>query len=434
MNTTRQNKRMRSMTVLTLLLLCAALLLSSCASGGKVLMSIGKTELTSNDYELLLSRMKGTLAYSGYEVENEEFWSYIWSSGGATYDDYFCAEILSAAKDMLVRLYLFEEVYGLTLPESSYDEVDVYMNDLLDNDFGGSKSAFNSAMSEYGINMEMLRENYIMEEKLEYLSSYFSAHTADSAREEYFAEHYLCFRQILFPLYDYVYETDENGDVIYYKEGTNTIAYDTVNGKTATATDGTLRTDADGNTMYFHEDGTIAYDTKKGVAMGVDSDQDGYVDYVELDEAQIEEITAEAEVLSELLESGDYSTFEMYGDQYAEADDIWYAYPNGIFLNDAQSYSLQYLNELSAQLREAQVGDVILFRSESAYHLVMRYPLESGAWKVEANADWFGSFEDEVMEGVIDAVCQQYIGQIVVDEEVLSQTKTMKEIGINLNY
>jgi hypothetical protein len=63
---------------------------------------------------------------------------------------------------MLLRLYLFEEVYDLTLPQSSIDEVDVYMADLLDNDFSSSKSAFNQEMAAYGINMDMLRENYLM--------------------------------------------------------------------------------------------------------------------------------------------------------------------------------------------------------------------------------------------------------------------------------
>ncbi len=434
MKHTHQKTLSRTLIALLALLLAAVCMLNACASSGKTLMQIGKTELSSSTYELLLSRMKGTLAYNGYEVGNDEFWNYIWSTGGATYDDYFRAEILEAAKDMLLRLYLFEEVYELTLPQSYYDEVDVYMADLLENDFNSSKSAFNQAMAEYGVNMDILRENYILEDKLEYLSTYLSARTADTAREEYYNEHYVCFRQILFPLYEYQYKTDENGDLIYYKKGTNFVAYDTVNGQTKTATDGTLRTDADGNTMYFHEDGSIAYDTKNGELTGLDEDNDGYVDYVELRDEEIQNVVTNAETLRDLLEDGDFSSFEMYGEEYAGDDGIWKAYPGGIFLNDAQEYSLAYLNELSGQLKDAQVGQVILFRSESAYHLVMKYPLAEGAWGVKENEDWFGTFEEEVIESILLSLCAEYADDIVVDEAVLASTKSMKEIGANWNY
>ena len=413
--------------VLSLLSFCA------CAASGKTLMSLEGTTLSLNTYELLLSRMKGTLAYNGYEVESEDFWDYIWSTGGATYNDYFSAEILTAAKDMLVRLYLFEEVYDLTLPQSQIDEVDVFMQDILDNDFDGSKTAFNNAMSEFGVNMNMLRDNYIMEEKLEYLATYLSARTADSAREEYFSDHYLCFRQILFPLYEYLYETDENGDLIYYKTGTNFVAYDKKNGKTMEMTDGSLREDENGDIMYFNEDGSIAYDTKNGETKGLDKDKDGYVDTEKLSESEIKNVTTNAQNMRDAIESGDFTVFEAFGEEYGD-DGTWDAYPNGIFLSDEKGYSLQYLNELAVELAKAQVGDVILFESDNAFHLVMKYPLPKGAWDVKANADWFSTFEDEVIESIIVKLCEEYVDQVVVDEDVLAKASDMKNIGTNWNY
>ena len=417
-----------------LALLVCALPLCSCASSDSTLMKLGKTELTLNTYELLLSRMKGTLAYNGYEVDNAAFWDYIWSTDGATYEDYFNAEILAAAKDMLLRLYLFEEVYDLTLPQSYYDDVDVYMQDLLENDFNSSKNAFNKAMADYGINMEMLRENYIMEDKLEYLVDYLSARTADSAREEYYQEHYVRFRQILFPLYEYEYQLDENGDVVYHQVGKNTVAYDTKNGKTMKATDGTLRCDEDGNPIYFLEDGSIAYDTVNGEPAGVDADKDGYVDSKALSDAEITNIKENATKLQGLIEAGDFSTFEDYGAQYAGNDDVWSAYPDGIFLNSEQSYSLAYLQELADQLQVAKVGDVILYQSENAVHLVMKYDLTESAWGVEGNKDWFGTFEDEVIESVILSICGEYADQIVIDQSVLDKSRGIKEIAANWNY
>ena len=428
-----RTKLFRIVSLVLALVLCA-LPLCSCASSGQVLMTLGKTELTLNTYELLLSRMKGTLAYNGYEVDNDAFWDYIWSTDGATYEDYFNAEILAAAKDMLIRLYLFEEVYGLTLPQSYYDDIDVYMQDLLENDFNNSKNAFNKAMAEYGINMEMLRENYVMEDKLEYLATYISARTGDSAREEYYQEHYVRFRQILFPMYEYIYETDENGDVIYYQEGTNYIAYDKENGSTMTATDGTIRCDEDGNPIYFLEDGSVAYDTVNGEPAAVDADVDGYIDSKALSDAEIANVKENANTLLNLIEAGDFSTFETYGAQYAGDDGVWDAYPNGIFLNSEQSYSLAYLQELSDELKSAGVGDVILYESDNALHLVMKYELVEGAWSEKDNEDWFSTFEDEVVEAVLQAMIAEHADKIVINEDVLAKATGIKTIGANWNY
>jgi hypothetical protein len=415
------------------LVVCLAML-GSCSSSKKTLMSLGDTTLSLSTYELLLSRMKGTLAYNGYEVETEDFWNYIWSGDGATYGDYFSNEILNAAKDMLMRLYLFEEVYDLTLPDKNYDEIDAYMQEIIDNEFDGSKTAFNKVLGDYGVNYDLLRENYIIEDKLEYLNTYLSARTADNVREEYYKEHYLCFRQILFPLYEYVYETDENGDVVYYEKGSNHVAYDKKNGKPMTATDGSKRTDKNGDIMYFNEDGTIAYDTKDGEMLGLDADKDGYVDTRKLSSEEVVNVTKNADNLKNLISQGDFTIFETYGEKYAGDDGVWDAYPGGIFLSDSKEYSLKYLNELAKKLADAQVGDIILHESDNALHLVMKYPLADNAWDVKDNSDWFGTFEEEVMESLVAALCEEYADQIVVDNAVLGEAKSLKEIGSNTYY
>lgn len=426
---------MRRALCLVLVLCMTLTMLLSCSSGkGKTLMRLGDTTLSVNLYELMLSRMKGTLAYNDYEVDSDEFWDYIWNAEGATYNDYFLESIREAAKTTLVKLYLFEEVYDLTLPQSKIDEVDVYMADLLENDFDGSKTAFNQAMAAYGINMDMLRENYIMEAKIDYLSTYLSTRTADNAREEYCQQSYVCFRQILFPLYEYIYETDENGDVIYFKAGTNYIAYDKKGGVTKTGTDGTLRKDADGNTMYFTEDGKIAYDKANGIPLEVDEDKDGYADFAALSEEEQASIKEKAEQLKALIEAGDFTTFEQYGKELSGDDGVWDAYPGGIYLNQKTSYPIAYLNEISSELASMKVGDTLLHRSDNAYHFIMKYEMPKGAYADEENEDWFGSFESELMSSIIDTLCKEYIDQVKVDEDVFAEAMTMKDVGTNINY
>ena len=417
------------------ILICLAIVvlsLVSCASSQKTLMTLGDQTLTLNTYELLLSRMKGTLEYSGYPTDQDAFWEQIFSTQGATYDDFFCNSVQDAAKQMLVQQYLFEEVYSLTLPQARVDAVDQVMSDILELGFDGSRSSLNSYLSSFGINMDMLRENYIVEEKIGYLKEYLSSITSDAAREQYYDENYVCFRQILLPLYEYCYETDENGDVIYYRENSEKICYDTA-GKTHTATDGKLIVDKNGDTVYYTEDGRIAYDKETGIPHGLDEDEDGYVDYVALDQQEQADVAERAQKLSTLIQSGDFSTFEQYGKQYSE-DGLWDSYPNGIFINLNKSYEINYLDDIQSALKDMQAGDTALISSENAYHLIMKYDLADAGYADEENSDWFSTFEDEVVNSILDAVCNEYLDQIVIDKKVLDQAKTMKTVGSNTEY
>lgn len=157
--------------LLALLLVCLLLgtVLISCSSSSKTMMTLGKQEITVNIYELLLSRMKGTLKTSGYPTDDSAFWDQIISTQGETYDDYFCGIVEDEAKKMLVKLYLFEEVYGLKLPQSNYDEIDQLLADIVEFGFDGSEADFNSYLMRFGVNKRMLRENYVMEDKIERL-------------------------------------------------------------------------------------------------------------------------------------------------------------------------------------------------------------------------------------------------------------------------
>jgi hypothetical protein len=403
-----------------------------CSSQGETLMQIGNQKLTVNMYNLLLSRMKGTLSYNDYPIDSESFWNTIISTQGATYNDYFCLSMQNEAKLMLIKLYLFEEVYQLTLPQKNYEEIDDYIKDALDLVHDGSKTAFNRELSAYGVNMDILRENYIVEDKIEYLKSHLSSLTGDAARDEYYNENYVCFRQILLPLYEYKYETDENGDVIYYKKGSDRICYD-MNGITKKGTDGKLVVDENGDTVYYTEDGKIAYNTKDGVCRGIDKDNDGYTDYEMLDEEGAKLVEDQAKALTELIVAGDFSLFEEYGAKLSEPE-LWGAYPNGNYINKSKNYSVAYLDDIQKKLTNMAVGDIALISSDNAFHLIMKYEIEPQGYKNSANSDWFEEFEDEVVSDILDALCQEYMDQVIVNEDALAKTMNMKSVGANIDY
>jgi hypothetical protein len=427
-----KNKRIRVCALLIAIVLLLSAALFGCSRKGEVVMQIGKQKLTVNTYELMLSRMKGTLKYNGHPTDTESFWNTIISVQGGTYNDYFCHTVQEEAKMMLIKLYLFEEVYKLELPNSYYDTIDEYIGDALELLNDGSKTKFNATLSEYGVNMDMLRENYIMEDKIDYLKLHLSKQTGDTARDEYYEKNYVRFRQILLPLYEYLYETDENGDTVYYKEGTDRIYYDT-DGVTKKGTDGKTIVDDNGDTVYYTEGGKIAYNTKKGVTRGIDKDKDGYTDYKMLDKESAQLVKDQAERLKEVIVAGDFTTFEDYGKKMSE-EELWSAYPNGMYINKNKNYSIAYLDDMQEALTNMAVGDVALIEADNAYHLIMKYDIEASGYKNDANKDWFESFEDEVISEILDAMCQKYMDQVVVNAEALETAMDMRTIGSNIDY
>lgn len=419
--------------LLVVIMLVVVLSASGCSGSEKKLMTLGDQSLSVNDYELLLSRMKGTLEYNGYPVDEDLFWDEFIDAQGTTYNDFFCSSIQDEAKKMLIKLYLFEEVYGLTLPQKEADEVDQYIADIVSLDFDESTASFHRALSAYGVNAETLKENYIAEEKISALLTHVSSITSENAKQEYYQANYIRFRQILFPLYEYVFETDENGDDIYYHDGSDQVYYDTVNGNTKKDENGAIIVDKNGDVMYFTSDGRVAYQSEKGIRKGVDADTDGYVDFVELDEETVAAVTDRANHIKELLTDGDFALFESYGEQWSD-DDVWSSYPNGIYLNESKTYSIDYLDDIQQALKSMQAGEITLIKSDHAYHLIMKYALEEEGYNIKENSDWFETFELEVASSIVDKLCEKYLSDIVVDEKALASAMDMKTVGANMRY
>ena len=216
---------------LAVCLLGAALV--SC-SGSKTLMTLRDKTLSVNVYEFLLSRMKGTLGYYGYDITSDSFWRTVVSSDGTTYDDYFCAEIEREAAFYLIADHLFDE-YELTLSKEAEQKIDALLQKHEKN--AGSRAALNEKLKAFGVNYDILREVYVLESKIAALKEHLYGENGekilDEVKEEYFDENYVCFEQIFVATYYYLTDLDRFGDVVYYTDEQHTaIAYDKQNGKT----------------------------------------------------------------------------------------------------------------------------------------------------------------------------------------------------------
>lgn len=429
------------------LLLCLALALpaalTSCSEKlGKPLLTLEDETMTENMFCLLLSRVKGNLASSGYAVSSDALWETVISSDGTLYDEYIRQATLKEAKEYLVAAVLFEEM-GLSLTDSELKKIDDDIQDMIDNRAGGSKSEFNSILSAYGANTDILRALYIMEAKYAaVLSSLYGSDgskIASNVKQEYLEEHAVCFRQLLIRSFAYVYETDLNGDEIYYLPEENNgkvsnIAYDTVNGSPRVDEFGKTIVDANGDTVYYTSSGRIAYDTEKGVkAYAYDSDGNVQTKSYSAEELAAHKETAN-EVLSQVLASGP-SGFESLLEEYeVSGDEAFIVNNDPCFLYTTGDNGNDYLNDMADTLSGMEVGDAAVMESEYGYHVIMRYTLPSDAASNSAYSDWFQDLASRVVDQLFTAKCAPYVERITVDSEVFAALPSMKDVGVNYYY
>ncbi|MGM9644043.1 MAG: hypothetical protein ACI3X1_03060 [Eubacteriales bacterium] len=418
------------------LCLCLVFLVSVfTACGTKTVMSYEDKTLSVNVYEFLMSRMKGTLAYYGYEVDKDSFWNTVIDMNGTTYDDYFCQVMKEQAMNYIIADKIFDE-RGLVFGESDEAQIDKVMKTHVDR--AGSKSSLNAELKEFGVNYDILREIYVLEAKIELLREHLygkDGEKIDSAeKEKFFNENYVAFRQIFLATYDYVTDEDRFGDIVYYTdEKHEKIAYDTVGGVTKTDEFGKTVKDILGDTEYYTADGRIAYDRQNGV-IGYVTNDDGDKVIEELDD---KEKAALHEKAQEYLEkcNGDVELFEDYIKQYDESENdgvVYLVSSAGYYA--AQNDAVAYFDEMAEKLAVLDPYECVLYQSEYGYHVLCRYENEPGAYDKEENKDIFETFTDDLISTLFEDMCRKLYDSVTVDSAVFGDAPTMKEVGINTKY
>lgn len=442
--------------ILAFLLVCMLLTtcMVGCSSRGKKLMELEGTDITVNMYMLLLSRMKGKLASSyafGTQALKDSFWdTVIDASTGETYNEYYTNMVVENTKTYLAALYLFDEL-KLKLPDSTLEEIDDEMQRLIDTDGEGSKNTLNNVLAEYGANYKVLKEAYIMEAKIAYLNDYLfgSDGSKISAEnyEKYYQDNYVRFRHIFFFTTKPVYETDSNGDVIYYSDLSSlTIAYNSKKEGAKKKTDekGNIQKDSKNQTIWVYTDTDgnehISYD-EKGTS---DSptypnpilDSDGNVLTEELSKAELIALSDKIQLIMEdEAREGEYALFDKLVEEYGE-DSGMEQYPNGYYLTETSDYDSP---EVVKALFEMEEGEIRRVESEYGIHIVMKYELDEGGYADKDNSDFFVtedgtySFLSSLKSSLLDDYLQKYRENIVIDEDRLKSV-SIKTVGANYNY
>ena len=436
---------------LLLVILMLALPLASCAGGKKMLTlkADGKTySISVNLYELMCSAMKGTLMAYNYTLEGhrpsqDAYWEIMDTYDGKTMetsDSFYRKNVLENCKAYLVSLYLFDK-YELALSESAKKEIEETMDELVKTDGEGSKAKLNSVLANYGVNYNMLKEYYTIKAKFKAVQDHIYSTMGPNVKGEYLNENYVHFYQIFLANYTYVYETDKNGDTIYYDTTTNQILYKKTE-FTQTTASGKTETDSKGNVIYYTDVTRthISYDSEKGQpSYKIDKDGESYVTKP-MTEDELDKLVERANDLTQSLQGVSKDTFVTKVS--SESDDTQAAiYTDGYYLQKGVDFSasgedFMYLDTIVEQLSSADVkdGDVIMIASPSGYHILMKCAPTEKAYELEANAVWFTNFVSGFTAEVFAERAEPYLAQIDLNEKVYAKAPSMKEVAINYFY
>ncbi len=384
-------KRIKKIAVLLLAVVMLCPIFASCASFGTPVMQLGDTEITANMVEFWISRYKAYFEYyygsavcQQYGINKlDQFWPIVADpETGKTFDDVMSASIYENARTYLGALYLFDQ-FGLALPEATLKDIEKRISEFRETYASGSKSEFNALLSNYGINDGLLRELYIIDEKIAYLQEYL--YGADGIlgvtnidKENYYQKNYVRMRQIC----------------IF------------INERPVTNEQGEFLTDENGNTRY--EDMTAT---------------------------QTQEARARADEALKKLKAGE--SFQSVSKIYDEntADD---SYVNGLYMSSDSALGTDAtLERIFKELQTMEVGEIKMIEAENTLHIIEKRELDEGAYDKESNSDFFKFYDPETqnyvtlegylreplfLEYVADCL-EKHSADIKINEEELNKKK-----------
>ena len=428
-------KSMKKILAFDMAMLVIAACFVGCASKtGKAMMKLEKTEFSENVFSLYLSRMKGNLcraAIYGSKGENASFWDTKWDASGKTYNEYYTDLVLQNAKNTLAALHVFEEK-KLELPEETLEQIDAEIADLMERDADGSQVEFDSILSSYGANYNVLREAYIIEAKVNYLMDELLGADGSLIGKEwltdYYEDNYARFKQIFLYTSELVYETDDDNREIYYTSK-GKIAYD------SSKTDSGKK-DANGDPIYVNEDGTVAYDITKGVRKQI-KDANGNPTREDLTGEKLTAVINQSKEIYNQLMEGDTRGFEALLKEHNE-DTAMETYPNGYYMTAETEYDSP---EVVKKLFELEDGEVAWVRSDYGIHIIMRYELEEDGYDLDTNEDFFKDrttgqylFIEQLKNLWMNEYLEPYKEKIQILDESIFDEVNIKNIGVNFYY
>ena len=389
-------------------------------------------------YEFMLSRVKGNLARDGHKVTTPDFWYAEIEGDGRTVEEFYNSYVLDLCKNYLAAIILFERE-ELTLPESTFASIDEEVQYYIDYDGDGDEEAFNALIRKFGIDAEALRRCYIIEAKYDYLMSYLYGGgqlIGDVLREDYYREYYYSFKQILIRKYKYEFETDEEGNIIYF-DSTGKPIYDTKNGVVDYNDDGSRVTDKYGQSIYYDlSSGKILYDVQNGKpAEKLDSRGNPIkTEYTEIELAERRELANE---ILDKIAKGDFGAFESKLNEIHGQEMIFEDSSESYFVSriEEENYlEYPYIKLILAELEGMSVGDVAIVESNEGYHIIMKYDLEDEKYNDTQSSEWFSNLDSKIILDLFKKRTTDVFPNIKENTDNIAKARSITRVGINYDY
>ena len=355
------------------IILCALIILSSvltlfsgCAS--KTAAEYKGNSIDEGIYKYwFMSLEEHYLEYYSDITDNPEFWAKEYEPG-KTYGEYMDERIKTQIYCYLVAQDLFK-TYGLKLSERTKQAIDDTIDEQIE--YFGSKSEFNSYLSEYGINISKLKKIYTMEEKFIMVRDYL--YDKDKGVEK---------------------PTDDEIDA-YYRENYARIKYFMV-----------LR-----NVKYVYDkDGKKVTDTN------------GYYKYEDLTEDEKKAQTDYANSIYEAVLGGE--TLDAYlKKDYPELTDV----PNGYYVT-AEDYHIHTPEVIEAAF-DMKAGEARLVSNEDAYFIVTKFDLLDKAYNGADSAQFY-YLETYVSNQKFNKKFEELIASVKFDENIIKKFSVTNDFTV----
>lgn len=352
---------------LLLALLCMLPALGGCATDTVEVMRYGESSVSVNMYRYWLSSYKGSFMYTFSDAtDTDAFWDTVLYED-VTAEEYLNNVVMNNVKRSLVCMELFRQK-GLKLSTEVEEEIDAYIEELIEERAGGSKNVFNEELAKLGINTRMLRDIYRCEEQTSQLVD--ALYAPGGEREltaadidAYCRENYVRIYHI-YVNNAYVYETDDQGNYQYNQDGT--VKLRALNEEEAAA-----------------------------------------------------KATVIAQIEAELAEGKDF--LEVY-ENYSE--DTYYK--NGYYL----TRQIDFIPEVVDAAFGLQVGESAKVVSDYGTHWILRMEMDERPYENDENIDFFSTIVSDAESADLRAYLDFLIPQVEVNQEELDKY-SIRDAAIN---
>ena len=320
-------------------------------------MTYGNSKITENVFRYYLAYYKGIYMDTYTDMKDTSAYYQTVLPDGQTAEEYLFNMTIENVMMTLICMELFEES-GLQITDGIEEEANAYIDNLVQEYAGGDKKALNAELANFGVNVNMLADIYINQDKSSFLFDYLFGENGtrpltDADKQTYYEENY-----------SHIYHLYIN-DAYYYP----------------VTEDGYTQTDEKGNLVAQPMTGDML------------AEKNAVIDAVDTALAAGEDFMAV------------YNTY---------SEDKYYA--NGYYLTQ----TTDFIEEVVDTAFTLEIGAWQKVKSAYGTHYIYRLPLDEKPWEGEANADFFEAFDTTLASELFVDYIRSFLPEVQVDREALA--------------